>query len=87
MAAVGRMEGCRPVQGAVPLRADLKVFLSYSRADKVRTERLPGHLKEKGFTPFIDVEDISPGEPWRERLAKLIASADDLRQVFGPRVA
>jgi hypothetical protein len=77
----------RSVPGGAPARADLKVFLSYSRTDKAKTERLLADLKGLGFTPFIDVEDISPGEPWRERLAKLIAAADTVLFLVSPSSA
>jgi hypothetical protein len=60
------------------------VFLSYSRADKAKTVRLLAEIKALGFTPFIDVEDISPGEPWRDRLIKLIASADTVLFLVSP---
>jgi tetratricopeptide (TPR) repeat protein len=33
-------------------------------------------LAERGFDAFLDKTDIAPGEPWQERLAGLIATAD-----------
>jgi hypothetical protein len=42
---------------------------------------LVGALAERGFDAFLDKTDIAPGEPWKERLAGLIATADTV--VFG----
>ena len=33
-------------------------------------------LAERGFEAFLDKTDIAPGEPWKERLAGPIATAD-----------
>jgi hypothetical protein len=35
-------------------------------------------LKERGFEAFLDRTDIAPGEPWKERLAALIAAVDTI---------
>ena len=37
---------------------------------------LVGALAGRGFDAFLDKTDIAPGEPWKERLAGLIATAD-----------
>jgi WD40 repeat protein len=54
----------------------LKVFVSYSRADVAFADQLVLALEDKGFAAILDRHDISGAENWRERLGKLILSAD-----------
>jgi hypothetical protein len=42
------------------------------------------NLAASGFDAFLDKTDIAPGEPWRERLAGLIAAADTVVFVVSP---
>lgn len=63
-----------PIAPAAGNRA--KVFVSYSRTDTAFAQMLVGALSERGFDAFLDKTDIAPGEPWKERLAGLIAIAD-----------
>src|SRR5271155_491374 len=53
-----------------------KVFVSYSRKDLPFAQMLVAALVERGFDAFLDKTDIAPGDPWKERLAGLIAAAD-----------
>ena len=52
------------------------MFVSYSRKDLAFAQTMVEALAERGFDAFLDKKDIAPGEPWRERLAGLIATAD-----------
>ncbi len=61
---------------AVPTGDHAKVFVSYSRKDMAFAQMMVGALTERGFDAFLDKTDIAPGEPWKERLAGLIATAD-----------
>jgi WD40 repeat protein len=54
----------------------LKVFVSYSRTDVEFADQLVLALEDRGFEPILDRHDMSGGENWRERLGKLILSAD-----------
>ena len=54
----------------------VKVFVSYSRKDLAFAQMMVDALAERGFDAFLDKKDIAPGEPWQERLAGLIATAD-----------
>jgi len=56
--------------------ASLKVFVSYSRVDVAFADQLVLALEDKGFVAILDRHDISGAENWRERLGKLILSAD-----------
>src|SRR3984957_10682493 len=69
---------------AVPAGDRAKVFVSYSRKDMAFAQMLVGALAERGFDAFLDKTDIAPGEPWKERLATLIATADTVVVVVSP---
>src|SRR6516162_6190677 len=71
-----------PATPADPHRA--KVFVSYSRKDLAFAQMLVGALAERGFDAFLDKTDIAPGEPWKERLAGLIAAADTIVFAMSP---
>ena len=53
----------------------LKVFISYSRKDSAFAEDLLLALEAAGFDPYLDKHDIVPGEPWEERLDRLVQAA------------
>jgi tetratricopeptide (TPR) repeat protein len=61
-----------------------KLFVSYSRKDLAFAQMLVGALAERGFDAFLDKMDIAPGEPWKERLASLIAAADTVVFAVSP---
>jgi hypothetical protein len=60
------------------------VFVSYSRKDLAFAQMLVDALAERGFHAFLDKTDIAPGEPWKERLAGLIATADTVVYSVSP---
>jgi tetratricopeptide (TPR) repeat protein len=61
-----------------------KVFVSYSRKDLPFAQGLVEALGARGFDAFLDKTDIAPGEPWKERLAGLIAAADTVVFAISP---
>jgi len=62
----------------------LSVFISYSRKDHAFANELLTGLEIAGFEPFLDTHDILPGEPWEDRLGRLIAAADTVVFVISP---
>ncbi len=62
----------------------IKVFVSYSRADKAFASDLVLGLAACGFAPYIDRQDIAAGEDWEKRLAGLITEADTVVYVISP---
>jgi hypothetical protein len=53
----------------------LKVFISYSRRDAADfADELVAGLELAGLAPFIDRQDIKPGEPWEDRLGASLCS-------------
>src|ERR1700744_6627878 len=61
-----------------------KVFVSYSRKDLAFAQMLVEALAARGFDAFLDKTDIAPGEPWKDRLAALIADADTVLFTVSP---
>jgi hypothetical protein len=61
-----------------------KVSISYSRKDSAFTGKLLAALNSRGFKAYLDTKDILPGEPWQERLAELIRSADTVVFIISP---
>lgn len=62
----------------------IKVFISYSRTDKAFANELVLGLAACGFAPYIDRQDIAPGEEWEKRLAGLISEADSIVYIVSP---
>lgn len=77
MAATGQPH-TRSVSGA-------RVFLSYSREDRVFARQIFLALQDMGFAPLMDVQAINPGEPWQERLTNLIDQCDTVVFVLTDR--
>ena len=74
-----------PVAPVAPTAGNrAKVFVSYSRKDSAFAQMLVAALAERGFDAFLDKTDIAPGEPWKERLAGLIAIADTVVFAVSP---
>jgi len=53
-----------------------KIFLCYTRADKEQVRKLYEKLLTGGFKPWMDMEDILPGEMWKSALKKAIKQSD-----------
>ena len=62
-----------------------KLFLSYSRNDDDRIERLYDALSsDDDLTVFRDIHDILPTEEWQPRLEKLIRKSDTILFALSP---
>lgn len=62
----------------------VRVFISYSRKDASFVAHLTEALQAKGYDVFVDTEDISGGEEWKQRLDQLILSTDVVAFVISP---
>lgn len=61
------------------------VFISYRRAESSAFALLLlDRLKHDGFDVFIDIQDVSPGEAWQERLQAEILHRDVFICLIGP---
>ncbi len=76
----------KPDSAAATSNNRAKVFVSYSRKDLTLAQMLVEALAERGFDAFLDKTDIAPGEPWKERLAGLIAAADTVVFIASARI-
>ena len=52
-----------------------RVFLAHSREDKERVRALYKRIKQRGFTPWLDEEDLIPGQIWANEIQKAIRDA------------
>lgn len=49
-----------------------KVFISYAKENYECAKRLYDDLKKEGYSPWIDEEDVLPGQIWKEEVKKNI---------------
>ncbi len=54
----------------------LKVFLCYSSGDKKIIRELYHNLRRDGFNPWLDEEDLLPGQDWRAEISKTVRTSD-----------
>ncbi|GAK61298.1 hypothetical proteinC1_0012 [Candidatus Vecturithrix granuli] len=54
----------------------IRIFLSYTRADQVQVQQLYKRLQAEGFEPWMDTEDLLPGQKFEYHIAKAIRSSD-----------
>ena len=52
------------------------IFISYSRKDIVYAGKLVNALKREGFNPWWDLDEMSAGTHWQNRLQKQIHTCD-----------
>ncbi|MBI4840385.1 MAG: toll/interleukin-1 receptor domain-containing protein [candidate division NC10 bacterium] len=49
-----------------------RVFLIYAREDLEAARRLAGELREYGFNPWLDVEEITAGQVWQKAVIRAL---------------
>lgn len=54
----------------------LRVFLCHSSRDKPAVRNLYERLLDDGIEPWLDEEDILPGQDWEREIAKAVRNAD-----------
>ncbi len=52
-----------------------RIFLAHANEDKSQVRQLYNELKLHGFHPWLDTEDLIPGQKWREEIQRAIESA------------
>lgn len=69
--------------GATPFRQmendrvrPLRIFLCHAFADKPEVRKLYWLLRNKGFDPWLDEEQILPGLPWQQEIEKALRTSD-----------
>ena len=54
----------------------MRVFISYAREDKTMAQRLYDDLKKNGVEPWLDDENLLPGQNWKLEIGKAIKNCD-----------
>jgi len=55
---------------------EIRIFLAHASEDKPKVQELYRRLKARGFTPWLDKEDLLPGQMWRDEIAKAVRRSD-----------
>lgn len=53
----------------------LRIFLAHASEDSKAVARLYHRLKERGYNPWLDKEDLLPGQNWRSEIPKAIRNS------------
>lgn len=53
-----------------------RVFLCHSSSDKTKVRELYHRLREDGLAPWLDEEDLLPGQDWEREIRRAIRNAD-----------
>lgn len=59
-----------------PKKDQGRIFLIYAKEDRERIEKLYYELKNSGFKPWLDTEEILPGQDWKQSIKKAIKQSD-----------
>jgi hypothetical protein len=54
----------------------LRVFLCHSSGDKPAIRQLYRRLMESGYQPWLDEEDLIPGQNWQQEISKAVRNTD-----------
>lgn len=54
----------------------LRIFLCHSSDDKPRVQDLYKRLCDDGFKPWIDKEDLLPGQDWHQEITRAVRDSD-----------
>lgn len=54
----------------------IQVFISYAREDQAMAREIYRRLIERGYKPWLDVEDLLPGQDFRAIIEKTLTSSD-----------
>lgn len=57
-------------------KSGLKAFLCHSSGDKKAVRALHRRLRRDGFRPWLDEEDLLPGQDWETEIPKAVRSSD-----------
>ena len=62
----------------------LRVFLCHSRGDKAAVRELYGRLLADGLQPWLDEEDLLPGQRWQVEIPKAVRASDVVLVCLSP---
>jgi hypothetical protein len=58
-----------------PDRLQGRIFLCHSAADKTQVRNLYTRLRSDGFEPWLDEEDLHPGDDWEHKIVAAVKSS------------
>lgn len=74
--------------GMDPFKRDRKFFISYRRSDGEKVALyIYRHLKDQGYQPFLDSQDIEGGENVQSRISQEISERDFILLIDSPAAA
>lgn len=59
-----------------------KIFLSYAREDESAAKEIYTRLKKEGFSPWMDKEDLLPGQNWDNEISQALKSSQFIIILF-----
>ncbi len=59
-----------------PKHRRLQVFLCHSSGDKQAVRSLYSRLRDDGFDPWLDTENLLPGQDWHQEITKAVRTVD-----------
>ncbi|WP_456425151.1 toll/interleukin-1 receptor domain-containing protein [Rhodocaloribacter sp.] len=57
-------------------RMHVQVFLCHASEDKIKVMEVYRRIKAEGFKPWIDKEDLLPGQDWDREIRRVIPQSD-----------
>lgn len=60
----------------MPQKHPLKIFISYASADREKARKLHSFLAGQGADPWLDVENLLPGQDWKMEINKALDETD-----------
>jgi hypothetical protein len=54
----------------------LKIFISYASGDRAEAQKLHLYLASQGTDPWIDTENLLPGQDWKMEISKALDETD-----------
>jgi hypothetical protein len=63
-------------EGRMETMKELRVFMCHSSGDKNVVHKLCDRLKSDGFEPWLDQENILPGQEWDSEIRKAVRTSD-----------
>jgi hypothetical protein len=59
-------------------KSDIQIFLAHASEDKFQVRTLYKKLKQEGYSPWLDEENLLAGQVWQEEILKAIQESDFL---------
>lgn len=73
------------ISADIDLTRQRKIFLCHSHEDKSVIRNLYQRLKNDGIKPWLDAEDLIPGQNWELEIKKVISASDAVLVCISPK--